>query len=206
MCRRDIQGQVRHKPRESWRLPLRKLQDQARQGRGVDDRMLEWALQAATDQPGVEGVVAVLDEDGALGEAQEGPSRVAELRGSDEHRAVDVMAPVRVWVDRRLAVHERVEKREGAIQAEAFRANLQHEERRVARCLHVKRDKLRLVELRMRAHLGRVDGDLLPGDGLHGPARLQKDRLRAHRVSARARRAQSISSLVTPRRMSTAAP
>jgi hypothetical protein len=54
--------------------------------------------------------MAVLDQHGTVGEPQEGTARVAELRRADEHRAVDVMAPVGVRIDRRLAVDERIEK------------------------------------------------------------------------------------------------
>jgi hypothetical protein len=105
MGRRDVEGKVCHEPRQSGRLAFRELQHEPRQGRGVDDRMLEGALQAATDEPGVESVVAVLNQHRALSKAQESPAGVAELRCADEHRAVDVMTPVRIWVDGRLAVH-----------------------------------------------------------------------------------------------------
>jgi hypothetical protein len=94
--------------------------------------VLEWALEAAANQPGVESVVAVLDQHGPSRETQEGPARVAKLGRADEHRAVDVMAPVRVRVDRRLAVHERVEERKRSVQPEALGADLEDEERRVS--------------------------------------------------------------------------
>jgi hypothetical protein len=74
--------------------------------------VFERALQASTDEPRVEGVVAVLDQDGAVRETQEGAAGIAKLRRADQHRAVDVMPPVRVRIDRRLAVHQRVEEGE----------------------------------------------------------------------------------------------
>ncbi|MGA8923197.1 MAG: hypothetical protein WB682_08625 [Candidatus Dormiibacterota bacterium] len=66
--------------------------------------MLERALEAAAHQPRVEGVVAVLDQYRTMRESQERSARVFELRRPDEHRAVDVMAPSRVRVDRGAAV------------------------------------------------------------------------------------------------------
>jgi len=52
----------------------------------------------------------VLDQHGAMSEAEEGPARVSKLGCADEHRTVDVVAPVGVWVDGRLAVDKRVKK------------------------------------------------------------------------------------------------
>jgi hypothetical protein len=176
MRRRDVEGQVCYEPRQSGRLAFRKLQHEPREGRGVDDRMLEGALQAATDEPGVESVVAVLNQHRALSKAQESPASVAELRCADEHGAIDVMAPVRIWVDGRLAVHQRVEKGKRPIEPEALRADLQHEEGRVSGRLHVERHKLGLFQPRLRPQLRCVDSDLFPLDGLHGPARLEKNR------------------------------
>jgi hypothetical protein len=94
--------------------------------------VLEWALEAAANQPGVESVVAVLDQNGPSRETQEGAAGVAKLGSADQHRAVDVMAPVRVRVDRRLAVHERVEERKRSVESEALGADLEDEERRVS--------------------------------------------------------------------------
>jgi predicted deacylase len=108
--------------------------------------VFERALQAATDEPRVEGIVAVLDQHGAVSKPQESPAGVAKLGCADEHRTVDVMAPVGVWVDRRLTVDERVEKRERPVEAEALRADLQDEERRIASGLDVQGDELRLIE------------------------------------------------------------
>jgi hypothetical protein len=170
MRRRDVERQVRYESRQSGCLALGKLQDKPRQGRGVDDRMLEGTLQAAADQPRVERVVAVLDQHRAVGEAQKRAPRIAELRRADEHRAVNVMAAVRIWVDGRLAVHERVKKRERSMQLEALGSHLEHEEGRVARRLHVQRDELRLIEPRLAPDLGSVDRDLFPSDRFHGPS------------------------------------
>ena len=66
---RDVEREQLDQFREAWSLAFRKVQDQASQGRRVDDRVLERALQASTDEPRVERVVAVLDEHGAVGEA-----------------------------------------------------------------------------------------------------------------------------------------
>ena len=137
MRRRDIESEVLDQPCQSRRLSLGKLQNQAGQRRRVDDRVLEWALQAPADEPGVESVVAVLDQHGTVSKTQEGTARVAKLRRADEHRAVDVVAPVGVRIDWRLAVDQRVEERQRAVQAEPLGADLEDEKWRVPRCLDV---------------------------------------------------------------------
>jgi len=108
--RSDVEGELLDQSRQARRLTFGKLQHEPRKGRRVDDGVLERALESATDQPGVEGVVAVLDQHGAVSETQKGTARVTKLRCSDQHRAVDVMAPVGVRVDRRLAIDQRVEE------------------------------------------------------------------------------------------------
>jgi hypothetical protein len=108
--RRHVEAQLLHQPGETGGLTLGQLEHEPGQRGGVDDRMLQRTFEPATYQPGVEGVVAVLDEDGALGEAKEGAPRIAELGRSDQHRTVDVVALLRVGVDRRAAIDERVEK------------------------------------------------------------------------------------------------
>ena len=82
------------------------------------------------------------------------------------------MAPVGIWVDRSLAVHQRVEEGQWAVEPEAFGADLQDEERRVAGGLDVERDELRVFQPGFGLDLGRVDGDLLQGDGFHRSAGL----------------------------------
>ncbi len=64
----DVEAELLHQPREPRRLSLRKVKHQPRERGGIDDRMLERALQAAAHQPGVKGVVAVLDQHCALRE------------------------------------------------------------------------------------------------------------------------------------------
>jgi hypothetical protein len=168
--------------------------------------VLERALESATDEPCVEGIVAVLDQHRAVSETQEGPARVAKLRCADEHRAVDVMAAVGVGVDRRLAIDQGVEEGKRAVEPEPLGADLEDQERRVPGGLDVEGHELRIVKLRLGPDLWCVDSDLVPGHRLHGPARLEEKRLVAHLESASARRAQSISSLVNPRKIRTAAP
>jgi hypothetical protein len=68
----DVQLQFLHHADQPRRLPGGQVQDQAGQGRGVDDQVLERIAQAPAQQIGVEGVVAVLDQDRPPGEAQEG--------------------------------------------------------------------------------------------------------------------------------------
>jgi hypothetical protein len=108
--RRHVQAQLLDQPREAWSLPLRQVEHQPGKRGGVDDRMLQRALEPATHEPGVERVVAVLHEDGALREPQERAPRVSELRRPDQHRTVDVVSLLGVRVDRRAAIDERVEE------------------------------------------------------------------------------------------------
>jgi hypothetical protein len=208
MCRSDVDAEVGDQPGEARHLALRQFHDQAREGGRVDDRVLQWAFQAAADQPGVECVVTVLHEHRAMGKAQESTPGILEHGRADKHGAIDVVPPFRVRVDGRPAVDERVEERERALQRETLRAQLEHEERRVAGRLDVEGDELRLVERRQRTHFGRVDRDLLPGHERGGSARFQIERLMplvgTHRAMTSARRAHAISSMDTARSRSTA--
>jgi hypothetical protein len=149
--------------------------------------------------------MAVLDQDGALGKAQECAARVLEFGRADEHRAVDVVPLARVGVDGRPAVDQGVEERKSRGDGEPLGAKLEDKERGVSSRLHVERHELRLVQRGQRPHLGRVDGDLFPRHQLDRPPRLEVDRLRAHRASARARRAQPISSTLSARSSNTLA-
>ncbi|HYU63712.1 MAG TPA: hypothetical protein VEN12_08005 [Verrucomicrobiae bacterium] len=65
---RDVEAELVHQPREPRRLSLGKVEHQPRKRGGVDDRMLERTLQAPAHQPGVKGVVAVLDQHRTLRE------------------------------------------------------------------------------------------------------------------------------------------
>ena len=168
--------------------------------------MLERALQATTHEPCVKRVVAVLHEHGTMSETQERSPRVFEDRRTDEHRTIDVMAPARVRVDGRAAIDERVEEGERLLEGEALGAQLEYQERRVASCLHVEGDELRLVQRRERADLRRVDSDLLPRHRCVGTARLEKELRVAHRARRSARRANAISSLSIARSSTEATP
>ncbi|GAC1642186.1 MAG: hypothetical protein PVS3B2_21670 [Candidatus Dormibacteraceae bacterium] len=65
---RHVQRELLDKPGKAWGLTLRKVEDEARERRRIDDRVLERALQSSTDQPRVERVVAVLDQHRAMRE------------------------------------------------------------------------------------------------------------------------------------------
>ena len=200
MRRHDVEAELGHQPLQAGDLPLRELHHQPRQRSGVDDRMLERALQAATDEPRVERVVAVLDEHSTLSEPQERSPCVLENRRADEHRAIDVMAPLRIRVDGRAAVDERVEEGERLVEGEALGAELEDKKRRVAGGLHVQGDELRLLQRCERANLRCVDRDLLPGHRCGCTPRLEIELRGAHRARRRARRANAISSLLATRR------
>jgi hypothetical protein len=197
--RGDVQAELLHQPRKPWRLALRELKQEPRQRGRVDDRVLEGVLEAAPDQPCVERVVAVLHEHRAPRKAKECPSHVSELWRADQHRAIDLVAPACIWVDRRAAVDQSVEERQRAIQAEALRSNFEHKEGRVARGLDVEGHELRVFERRLRPELLRVDRDLRPRHRLGGATRLEQNRLLGHLASASALRANAISSAVTAR-------
>jgi hypothetical protein len=167
--------------------------------------VLERTLEAPTDKPRIECVMAVLDEHGTLRKAQERTARILEFRGADEHRAIDVMSLFCVGIDGRPAVDQGVEERQRPVERESLRAQLEHQERSISRRLDIERDELRLVQPGERSHLGRVDGDLLPRHQLGCASRLEIEPLRAHRASARARRAHPISSALSARRSKTAA-
>jgi hypothetical protein len=193
-----VESQLLNQPGKTRRLTFRQVEDETRQGRGVDDRMLERALEPAPDQPRVEGVVAVLHQDRALRKPQECTAGVLELRCADEHRTIDVVAPARVGVDRGAAIHQGVEEGKWAVETEALGADLQDQERRVACRLYVEGDELSLVEACLETHLGSVDRDLLPRNRVLGAAWLEEYRPGGiHLTSARARRAKAISSAVT---------
>jgi hypothetical protein len=68
MCGGDIKSELLHQARQPWCLTFGEVEHEPRQRRGVDDRMLERALEASTNEPGVKRIVAVFDEDGALSE------------------------------------------------------------------------------------------------------------------------------------------
>jgi hypothetical protein len=203
--RLDVEAQLLDQEGQPWGLTLGQLEDQPGERGGVDDRVLQRALQSAADQPGVEGVVAVLDEHRAVREPEEGAASVAELRRPDEHRAVDVMPLAGIRVDGRPAIDQRVEEGQRAREAKTLGADLEDQERRVARRLHVEGDELRVAQRRGWRDLRLVDRDLLPRHELPGPARLQVERLGGHRARASALLANAISSVVIPLTRSRAA-
>jgi hypothetical protein len=206
MRRSDVEGELFDQARQPGRLTPGQVQHQSRQRGGVDDRVLERALEAATHKPRVEGVVAVLDQDGAVGKPQERAAGVLELRRADEHRAVDVMTPAGVRVDRRSTVDERVEERKGPIEPEPFGTHLEDQEGRIAGRFDVEGDELRVFQQSLRFDLGRVDCDLLPRHEAASATWLEEERPGAHRAIAIARLAQLISSRVTARSPRTATP
>jgi len=204
MCRRDVEVQQLDQRGEPRRLPFGKLKHQPRQSGCVDDRVLERALESAPDEPGVKRIVAVLDQHRALRETQECPTRILELRGADQHRALDVMTAACIRVDGCAAVDEGVEEGQWAVELESLGADLQHEKRGVAGGFDVQGHVLSFLERGLRFQLRGVDRDLLPRHGLDRAARLEQNRFRGHLASAKALRANAISSEVTARRSSAA--
>ena len=162
----------------------------------------------------------MLDEHGAPRKAEECPAHVSEFRRPDQHRAIDLVAPARVRVDGSAAVDQRVEERQRAVEPEPFRADLEDEERRRAGGLDVEGDELGILDRRLGPELLGIDRDLGPRYRFHGAARLEQDRLSCpakfrisrgplgicHLASARALRANAISSAVTARKTRAAPP
>ena len=135
--------------------------------------MLERDLEATPYQPGVEGVMTVLDQHGAARKAKERPAHISELRRADQHGAIDLVAPARIRVDGSPAVDQRVEEREWAVEPESLSPDLENEEWRVARGLDVEGHELRIVKWRVRPELGHIDRDLRPRHRLDRAARLE---------------------------------
>jgi hypothetical protein len=182
--REHVEAELLHEAGQAGGLAFRQVQHEPGQRRRVDDRVLERALEAAADEPAVESVVAVLDEDGALCEPQESPARVAELGSAYQHRSVDVVPLFRVRVDRRAAVDQCVEERQRTRQLESLGPQLEHQEWGVAGRLDVDGDELCFVQRCLRPKLRRVDRNLFPGDRLGRASRLEEDGLHDVRLSA----------------------
>ena len=199
----DIETKLLHQPGEPRCLSFGQVQNEPREGRRVDDRMGQRAFQPPTHQPCVEGIVAVLDQDGTVRETKEGPARVTKLRRADQHRPVYVMSFFGVRVNGCAAIDERVEKRKWARQLESLGAELEHQKGCVTGRLDIDGDELRLVQPGLRTEVRRIDCDLLPGHRFRGAPGLQEERL--HDCRLRADRTNSISSRVRALNMIAAA-
>jgi len=113
MGRRNVEPELLHQPGQAGSLAFWKVQHKPGQRRGIDDRMLQRTFEAATHEPRIEGVVAVLDEDSALGETKECPAGVAKLWCSYQHRPVNVVPLFGIRVDGGAAVDKGVEEGQG---------------------------------------------------------------------------------------------
>jgi hypothetical protein len=110
----DIEAKLLHQPRQSRRLAFGQVQHEPCESRRVDDRVLQRALQTPADKPGVECIVAVLDQDSAVGKTKERTACVTKFGRPDQHRPVDVVPFLGVGIDWRTAINEGVEKRKRA--------------------------------------------------------------------------------------------
>ena len=164
----DLDLQRLHQPGQPRRLAARQLEDQAAEGRRVHDRVLERPGQAPTEDPGVEGVVAVLDQHRPPGEVEEGPPGVAELGRVDQHLALDQVPPAGVGIDRRPGVDQGVEQPQRTAQPEPLGADLEDQEGPIAGGLDVHRHELGVFKRRVGADRGEVVATVprLPGDQL----------------------------------------
>jgi hypothetical protein len=144
--RAHVEAQLLDHARQARCLAAGQLEHQPGQRRGVDHGVLEGLPEAPADQVGVEGVMAVLDQDRAPGEAQEGGAGIAEAGRADQHRAVDLVALLRVAIDRRPGLHQRVEERQRPRELESLGADLDHQEGRVAGRLDVEGHVLGLLD------------------------------------------------------------
>ena len=159
----DLDLQSLHQAGQPRRLAGGELEDGPAQRGGVDDRVLEWQWESAAEDPGVEGVVAVLDQDRSPCEMEEGAPGVPELRCVDEHLALDQVPALCVGVDRCPGVDQGVEEAERSAEPEPLGADLEDQERPVAGGLDVDRDELGLLQRRARADRREV---VAPLDGL----------------------------------------
>ncbi len=201
MDRLDLDLERLHQACEARRLAAGQLEHQAAERRRVDDRVLQGPGEAPTEDPGVEGVMAVLDQDRAPGEVEEGPPGVAELRRIDEHLALDEVPPLGVGVDRRPGVDEGVEETQRPAQPEPLGTDLEDQEGPVAGGFDVHRHELGFLQRRLGADRREVIAtlDRLPRDELGSPPGLEPERplLRfSHGVHRRA--AQSTISVRSP--------
>jgi hypothetical protein len=158
-------------------LAAGQLEDEPAERGRVDDRVLERPGEAPAQDPGVEGVMAVLDQDGSPGEMEEGAAGVTELGRVDEHLPLDQVPSLRVGVDRRPGVNQGVEEAQGPTQPEPLGADLEDEEGPVAGGLDVDCDELGHLQRRLRAHRLEVVAtfDRLPGDQLGRPPGLEPE-------------------------------
>ena len=197
MGRRRIELQLSDQARKARRLTLGQLEHLPGEGRRIDDRVRQRCLETAAHEPGVESVVAVLDQHGTLRESEKCAPDILEFGCADEHGTVDLMALSRIRIDGGAAVDQGVEEGERTAEIEALGAQLQDQEGRVARGFDVQGHELGLVERGRRADVRSIDCDLLPRHRLRGAARFEKDRLQLRLRSAK--RTNSISSGVTDR-------
>jgi len=138
--RAHVEAQLLDHAGQARGLAAGQLEHQASQRRGVDDRVLEGLLESPAHQVGVEGIVAVLHQDGAPGEAQEGGAGVAEAGCAHQHGPVDLVALLRVAVDRGPGLDQGVEEGQRSRELEALGADLDHQEGCVAGGLDVEGD------------------------------------------------------------------
>jgi hypothetical protein len=173
--RLDLDLQRVHQAGQPGGLAARQLEHQPAERGRIDDRVLEGPGEAPAEDPGVEGVVAVLDQDGAPGEVEKGPPGVPELGRVDEHLALDQVPPLGVGIDRRPGVDQGVEEAQRPGQPEPLGADLEDQEGPVASGLDVHRDELGLLQRRLGVDRREVIAtlDRLPGDELGSPARLE---------------------------------
>jgi len=171
----DLDLQRLHQACQAGGLAGGQLEHQAAERRRVDDRVLERPGEAPAQDPGVEGVVAVLDQDRSPCEMEEGAPGVPELRCVDEHLALDQVPALCVGVDRCPGVDQGVEEPERSAEPEPLSADLEDQERPVAGGLDVDRDELGFLERGLRANRREVVASLdrLPGDELGSPPGLQ---------------------------------
>jgi hypothetical protein len=173
----DLDLQCLDQARQPRRLAGRELEDCPAQGGGVDNRVLERSGQSTAEYPGVERVVAVLDEHGATSEVEERPPGVTELGGVHQHLPLNQVAALGVGVDRCPGVDEGVEEAQRAAEPEALGPDLEDQEGPVPGRLDVDGDELGLFEKRVGADRREAlfIGLGLPGDRRQSPARLEPE-------------------------------
>ena len=169
MLRSHVHSQLLDDPGQTGRLAGWQLKDQPGQGGGVHDRILQWRSEPATDEVGVEGVMAVLDQHRPARKAQEGSPGIAELGRPRQHRSVDEVALFGVGIDRRTAVDQGVEEGQRPTHPKALGADLQDQERGVAGGLDIERHEVGGLEEGVRTNALGIDDQLLEEHRGHPP-------------------------------------
>ncbi len=121
--------------------------ERPRHAAGVEVVGVDRGLHGAGDQPGVERVGAVFDEDRSPAEAAEPVQHALHGRRATEALRADAVDALRIGVDAVGAVHQRFERHDVPVKCEGHRAELHEPVWRLAGGLAVQGDEAQLLYL-----------------------------------------------------------